>query len=66
MTVTGKKNRKKKPKKPTEYTLVYQNKNPNRVKSKINPKESNRNPKAETPVFIMEHQNLFESDDDTE
>lgn len=65
MTVTGKKNRNR-PGKPTEYTLVYQNKSPNRMKSKINLKESDRKTKTETPVFIMEHQNLFESDDDTE
>lgn len=66
MTVTGEKKRKKRPEKPTDYTLVYQNKNPNRVKTKINPKESDRKPKTERPVFIMEHRNLFESDDDTE
>lgn len=66
MTVTGKKSRQQSPEKQTEYTLVYENKSPNRVKTKINPKESDRKPKTERPVFIMEHRNLFESDDDTE
>lgn len=66
MSVTGKKSRQQSPEKQTEYTLVYENKSPNRVKAKLNPKESTRKPKTETPVFIMEHQNLFESDDDTE
>ena len=66
MSVTGKKSRQQSPEKQTEYTLVYRNKSPNKVKAKINQKESVKKPKTETQAFIMDHLNMFDSEDDTQ
>lgn len=63
MTVTGKKKdsrQEQTPEKKAEYTLVYQNQKPNRVKPK-----KQKAPKPDPVFFVMEQRNLFESDDDT-
>ena len=63
MTITGKKEsgQKQTPEKKAEYTLVYENKKPNRVK----PPKKKKTPKPDPVYFVMEHSNLFDSDDDT-
>lgn len=49
-----------------EYILAYRNTTPNRVKPKKAQSESQKKPKTETPAFVMEHDPMYDMDDDTE
>ena len=62
MTVTGKKKSRQNqsPEKTAEYTLVFQNQQPNRVKPK-----RKKTPKTEPVSFVMQQRELFFMDDDT-
>ena len=51
-------------KKSEKFILVYKNSNPNRVKPRKTPGKAPK--KTKPPVFVMEHQNLFDSEDDTQ
>lgn len=55
-------------KKSEKYILAYKNSNPNRVKPRKTPGKAPKNTpkKTKPPVFVMEHQNLFDSEDDTQ
>ena len=63
MTVTGKKRsgrKKQSPEKTAEYTLVFQNQEPTRVKPK-----RKKTLRPEPVSFVMQQRELFVMDDDT-
>lgn len=69
MSVTGKKKRKRSGQKQSpekQYALVYLNKKPNRVKpKKEQTTKSPKTPKPDPVSFVMQHEYIYVTDDDT-